>query len=160
MLNIDLDVHQGNGHERIFWDDPHVTIMDMYNAGIYPNDTLAMKRIDCDVPLRSGTGDVEYLDALKTKLPELLDKMETPKFALYVAGTDIYEGDTLGMLRVSEAAILERDQFVFHSLVERGIPFAMTLGGGYSRESYRFVVNGIRYLLETWAGEGKQIGRG
>jgi histone deacetylase 11 len=150
VLIIDLDVHQGNGHERIFLNDPHVKIMDVYNQGIYPNDAQAMRGIDCDVPLRSGTSEEEYLAALKLKLPEFLDSVDSPKFALYVAGTDIYSNDMLGMFRVSEAGILERDKFVFNALAEREIPFAMTLGGGYSQESYLAVANAVRYIIETW----------
>jgi len=35
-LIIDLDAHQGNGHEKDFANDGRVYILDMYNAGIYP----------------------------------------------------------------------------------------------------------------------------
>jgi histone deacetylase 11 len=102
------------------------------------------------VSLCPRTGEDEYLAALKSKLPEFLDRVDSPKFALYVAGTDIYSNDMLGMFRVSEAGILERDKFVFNTLAEREIPFAMTLGGGYSQESYLAVANAVRYIIETW----------
>ncbi|PAN23617.1 hypothetical protein PAHAL_4G105200 [Panicum hallii] len=36
VLIIDLDAHQGNGHEKDFANDGRVYILDMYNAGIYP----------------------------------------------------------------------------------------------------------------------------
>lgn len=36
---IDLDAHQGNGHERDYLDDTANTfILDFYNHGIYPGD--------------------------------------------------------------------------------------------------------------------------
>lgn len=149
-LIIDLDVHQGNGHERIFMDDPNVMILDMYNRGIYPADEFARRAITADIPLDSGIQDEQYLSTVKSRFPEFLDNVGPIHFAIYVAGTDIYEKDKLGMLRVSEEGILERDRFVFDLLVDRGIPFVMTLGGGYSSESYRFVANAIDYLLKTW----------
>jgi histone deacetylase 11 len=33
---IDLDAHQGNGHERDFIDDKNIHIIDFYNYRIYP----------------------------------------------------------------------------------------------------------------------------
>ena len=36
VMIIDLDAHQGNGHETDFAYDSRVYILDMYNPGIYP----------------------------------------------------------------------------------------------------------------------------
>ncbi|XP_008782555.2 histone deacetylase 2 isoform X3 [Phoenix dactylifera] len=36
VMIIDLDAHQGNGHEIDFSDDRRVYILDIYNSGIYP----------------------------------------------------------------------------------------------------------------------------
>ena len=33
---VDLDAHQGNGHERDHLNDPDCYIVDAYNHGIYP----------------------------------------------------------------------------------------------------------------------------
>ena len=41
---IDLDAHQGNGHERDFVGDDRVYIMDVYNRGIYPHDGYAKSK--------------------------------------------------------------------------------------------------------------------
>ncbi len=46
VMIIDLDAHQGNGHERDFLLDPDVFIADCYNADIFPGDTYAMQKID------------------------------------------------------------------------------------------------------------------
>ena len=40
---IDLDAHQGNGHERDFMNDKSVYILDIYNRGIYPHDGFAKR---------------------------------------------------------------------------------------------------------------------
>jgi histone deacetylase 11 len=147
---IDLDAHQGNGLERIFDRDSSIHILDMYNHQIYPNDPQAKARINIDLPLASGTRDDDYLGTLKEHLPTFLNQINQPKIAFYNAGTDIYEFDPLGQLKVSQKGILERDLFVFQTLTSAGIPWVMVLSGGYTRESYQLVANSIAYILHTW----------
>ena len=48
VMIIDLDAHQGNGHERDFKNDPLVYIIDFYNHNIYPGDNMAATSIDYD----------------------------------------------------------------------------------------------------------------
>jgi len=69
---IDLDAHQGNGHEldKLEVRDRDLFIVDMFNSQIYPGDMGALSAIDVSVPLRSGTGDVEYLRRLEESLAE------------------------------------------------------------------------------------------
>jgi len=40
---VDLDAHQGNGHERDFIGNENVFIVDFYNPGIFPRDEYAKK---------------------------------------------------------------------------------------------------------------------
>jgi histone deacetylase 11 len=150
ILVIDLDAHQGNGVARIFESDPAVQILDMYNQDIYPQDEQAIARIDCNLPIASRTGDVEYLDRLKQSLPRFLQQIERPKIAFYNAGTDIYQDDPLGQLNVSAQGVLERDRFVFHTLVAAGIPVVMVLSGGYTAQSYQLVASSVGDVWETW----------
>ncbi len=147
---IDLDAHQGNGLAHIFDRDPTVHILDMYNCQIYPHDLEAKARIDCHLPLTSGTRDDEYLGKLKEHLATFLTNINQPKIAFYNAGTDIYEFDPLGQLKVSQQGILERDLFVFQTLTSAEIPWVMVLSGGYTRESYQLVANSIASILHTW----------
>ena len=44
VMIVDLDAHQGNGHERDFMNDGQVYIMDVYNRGIYPHDGFAKRK--------------------------------------------------------------------------------------------------------------------
>jgi histone deacetylase 11 len=151
VLLIDLDAHQGNGHERIFFHDDAVSIFDMYNGSIYPNDGYARKRINWNLSLAPGTRDTQYLNALFDYLPRALTEMDAlPKLAFFIAGTDIYEGDMLGGLRISEEGVFARDKFVFDTLVSAGIPTIMLLAGGYSHETHRFIARTVEYVLEQW----------
>jgi len=151
VMIIDLDAHQGNGPERVFSLDKSVYILDMYNQNVYPQDWWASSRANYNIPLNSRTEDEEYLDILKKQLPSFIEQVDKPKIAFYNAGTDIYENDDLGGLRISKKGILERDKFVFHTLTEAGIPWVMVLSGGYTKESYLLVANSVAYLLKIWA---------
>ena len=96
---IDLDAHQGDGHERDFLGDPNVHIVDFYNAGIYPCEMEARKAIKTSFHLTGQTTDRQYLDAIKRKIGEAITDFQ-PQFILYNAGTDIAAGDSLGRLNV------------------------------------------------------------
>ena len=54
-----------------------------------------------------------------------------PEIVLYDAGVDIYAGDPLGLLNVSEGGIRQRDRYVLTQCAEAGIPVATVIGGGY-----------------------------
>jgi hypothetical protein len=49
---IDLDAHQGNGHEHDFMNNKSIYILDMYNSDIYPRDATAKTRIDLPVAIK------------------------------------------------------------------------------------------------------------
>ncbi len=150
VVIIDLDAHQGNGLARIFHQDATVHILDMYNRDIYPHDAWAANRINCALPLTSGTRDERYLRVLQGALPVFLQTIPQPQIAFYNAGTDIYEQDPLGRLSVSQQGILARDRFVFQTLTNAGIPWVMVLSGGYTQESYQLVADSVADVLQTW----------
>ncbi|XP_060604311.1 histone deacetylase 11-like, partial [Ruditapes philippinarum] len=70
---VDLDAHQGNGHERDFMNDDSVYIMDVYNRGIYPHDGYAKRAIKKKVELTHGTADKEYLEKVEINLDSALE---------------------------------------------------------------------------------------
>jgi histone deacetylase 11 len=154
---IDLDAHQGNGVCHHFRSDNRVFIYDAFNPHIYPSyDTAARARIDCAVPLPAGCTGAEYLRLVELSLPGFLDSITRTGrvgLAVYNAGTDVFAGDALGGLRVSMADVLSRDLYAIEQLRARGIPVAMLLSGGYSRESYRLVANTVSALLRRYGGE-------
>ncbi len=144
VLYVDLDAHMGNGVADVFADDRSVTLFDMFNRGIYPaDDRAALARLDFGLPLAFGVEDSLYLSALQRELPEAIDGLSAPGFAIYNAGTDVFEGDPLGGMKLSEQAILQRDLFVLRHLRERGIPTLMLPSGGYTRESHRFLARAV-----------------
>lgn len=100
IMIVDLDAHQGNGHERDFINNDHVFIFDMYNAFIYPRDHKAKAGINMAVELKPHTKDEVYLEKLRKYLDLSLSKFH-PDMIVYNAGTDVLLGDPLGLLDIT-----------------------------------------------------------
>ncbi|XP_073448513.1 histone deacetylase 11 [Aquarana catesbeiana] len=142
---IDLDAHQGNGHERDFIDDKRVYIMDVYNRHIYPGDTMAKRAIKRKIELDWGTEDKEYLEKVETHVKGALNEV-TPDVIVYNAGTDILDGDPLGGLSISPQGIIKRDEIVFSIARSRSIPILMVTSGGYQKRTARIIADSILNL--------------
>ncbi|XP_024647249.1 histone deacetylase 11 isoform X3 [Macaca nemestrina] len=143
---IDLDAHQGNGHERDFMDDKRVYIMDVYNRHIYPGDRFAKQAIRRKVELEWGTEDDEYLDKVERNIQKSLQE-HLPDVVVYNAGTDILEGDRLGGLSISPAGIVKRDELVFRMVRGRHVPILMVTSGGYQKRTARIIADSILNLF-------------
>jgi len=126
---VDCDVHQGDGTAAIFAGDPAVFTFSIHGARNFPFHKQAS---DLDVELPDGAGDAAYLDALRPALAATLAHAR-PELVIYVAGADPYEGDRLGLLKLSKAGLAERDRLVLEGCAGQGIPVAVVMGGGYAR---------------------------
>jgi len=143
---IDLDAHQGNGHERDFTHDvlvlKTVYIFDIYSCPNYPSDYDAKRAISYGHPLPYNTDDLTYMNILTKKLPESLDEFK-PDIIYYNAGTDCLKGDPIGALGLSAKCIIQRDEFVFDNAFKRNIPIVMVLSGGYQQNNARVIADSI-----------------
>ncbi|KAL4226119.1 Histone deacetylase 11 [Mactra antiquata] len=142
---VDLDAHQGNGHERDFMEDDSVYIMDVYNRGIYPHDGFAKRAIRKKVELSHHTEDNEYLKLVERNLKESLNEFH-PNVIVYNAGTDILDGDPLGRLSVTAKGIIARDEIVFKIARSKNIPIFMVTSGGYQRSTARIIADSVLNL--------------
>ncbi|MEO1087682.1 MAG: histone deacetylase, partial [Acidobacteriota bacterium] len=147
---IDLDAHQGNGPKSIFEDDDRAVFLDVFNGQIYPAERFAVEPPSVDVELPMGTTTAVYLEAVKAAVPAFLDASGAMDLVFYVAGTDIYEHDPLGLLRVSAEGMVERDLFVTETLTAAGIPWVMVTAGGYTEESHRSIASAVGGMLDRW----------
>lgn len=149
VLIIDLDAHQGNGHERDHINDDNTFIYDVYNPDIYPNDVYAKQGIDKSVHVRRSTTDEEYLVRLKSDLKDII-KSFSPEIIIYNAGTDCLDGDPLGDLNISSKGIIKRDLIVFKMAIRHNIPITYLFSGGYQASNSRVIsdsmINIFRYL--------------
>lgn len=124
---IDLDVHQGDGTAQLFEGDGDVLTLSLHGRNNFP---FRKQRSVIDVDLADGTGDEEYLAALADVLPKVLEFQ--PEIVFYQSGVDGLASDRLGRLALSAAGLLARDRAVMESVKGEGLPFVVTLGGGYS----------------------------
>jgi len=132
ILIFDCDVHQGDGTARILADEPQAISCSLHCEKNFP---VRKARSDYDIELPINMGDADYLDTVKETLTTILEK-EAPDFVIYDAGVDIYEHDPLGLLKVSEEGIYERDHHVLSLCKQHGIPVATVIGGGYDDDRH------------------------
>lgn len=124
---LDLDVHQGDGTALIFEDDPLVLTISVHGKHNFP---FRKQRSKLDVELADATRDEEYLQVLDRTLPSVFDFH--PDVIFYQSGVDGLESDRLGRLRLTHSGLHERDRRVMTACRAYGVPFIVTMGGGYS----------------------------
>ena len=130
---VDLDVHQGNGTAAIFEHVPEVFTFSMHGERNYP---LEKMRSTLDVPLASGAGDDEYLEALSRHLPTVLD-LARADIVFYLAGVDVAAGDRYGKLALTDEGVRRRDGYVIESVRAARTPLTIVLAGGYAASRAR-----------------------
>lgn len=130
VLIVDLDVHQGDGTARIFEGDPRITTFSMHCRENFP---FAKQKSDIDVAIPAGTGDDDYLRLVRRHLFPALEAAQ-PDLVLYDAGVDPHRDDALGKLELTDTGLYQRDRLVLQACMDRGIPVATVVGGGYSRD--------------------------
>jgi acetoin utilization protein AcuC len=146
VLYIDLDVHHGDGVQRIFWDDPGVVTVSFHETGyaLFPGtgfvDELGgsgARGTKVNVPLDPGTGEAGWLAAVRAVLPVLADGFR-PEVVVSQHGCDSHAFDPLAHLLVTTTAMAEAARLV-DSLAHRwaGGRWLATGGGGY--DIYRVV---------------------
>jgi acetoin utilization deacetylase AcuC-like enzyme len=127
---VDCDVHHGNGTAAIFAGDRTVLTLSLHQFNNYPSEKPAST---IDVHLRDGIGDEEYLQRLRGALDLALSF--SPHLLVYVAGADPYREDQLGGLSLTMEGLKRRDRLVFETALQRNVPVAVTLAGGYARNT-------------------------
>ncbi len=148
IMIVDLDAHQGNGHESISGPDKRVTIFDVYGETMYPQDHQVKQYIRFNYPVDPYIQDNEYLAIIKKNLPRAIARVK-PDLIIYNAGTDIFEKDPLGNMDISEDGIKQRDELVFRQALSQKIPIVMVLSGGYTKESAGIISRSIENLIKN-----------
>ncbi|MBY5921166.1 histone deacetylase [Ferrimonas balearica] len=129
ILILDCDVHQGDGTATLCQDDPEIITCSLHCERNFP---ARKAHSHIDIPLDNGVDDVQYLATLNELLPWLLNLYQ-PDLILYDAGVDVHRDDALGYLELSDAGLFQRDHAVMSAAMDRGIPVAAVIGGGYAK---------------------------
>src|SRR5690606_13366893 len=110
---VDVDVHHGDGVERIFWNDPRVLTVSVHETGAalfpgtgFPGDTGGPHAPDSavNVALPPGTGDAGWLRAIHSVVPQVLRAFR-PQILVTQHGCDAHFADPLSHLAVSVDAM-------------------------------------------------------
>ena len=133
VLVFDLDVHQGDGTAAMLSNEPHAFTCSIHCEKNFP---FRKSDSDLDIGLNKHTSDDEYLETVETTLNSLLDQ-QAPDIVLYDAGVDVWVDDALGHLDISSSGIRQRDERVLKACLNRDIPVATVIGGGYDKDHAR-----------------------
>lgn len=138
---VDVDVHHGDGVERVFWNDPRVLTISLHETGqmLFPGTGFAEDVGGPDatgsavnVALPPGTSDAGWLRAFHAVVPPLLREFD-PEVLVTQHGCDSHAQDPLAHLMLSidgqRAAYL-----ALHDLAHEvaGGRWVATGGGGYA----------------------------
>ncbi|GAB3588042.1 acetoin utilization protein AcuC [Calidifontibacter terrae] len=106
---VDVDVHHGDGVERIFWNDPRVLTISVHESGRvlfpgtgFPGDIGGpdAQASAVNVALPPGTGDAAWLRAIHAVVPPLVRQFR-PQVLVTQQGCDSHYSDPLAHLAIS-----------------------------------------------------------
>ena len=134
VLVVDVDVHQGDGTATFHYSG-NLLHGKLFTLDIHAQNNWPFEKEEptYNVPLPDGCTDETYLTTLSTSLEKALDEVQ-PHLVMFNAGVDPYHADKLGRLSLSWQGLQKRDLHVIRTCVERGLPVACVVGGGYSKE--------------------------
>jgi acetoin utilization deacetylase AcuC-like enzyme len=151
---VDIDVHHGNGTQRIFYDDPRVLYVSTHQHPFYPGTGLADeigrgdgRGFTVNVPLAAGAGDADYELVQRAVIDPILEAF-APDLLLVSAGFDAHDRDPLGGMRLSTDGylrIIRRLRAVMDRCSAGRI--AAVTEGGYDLESLTACCLGLIAVL-------------
>ncbi len=142
VVIVDWDVHHGNGTERMFADNPQVLYISLHQYPHYPGTGHAQTRgtgegegYTLNIPMGSGAGDKEYLDAYTGRIIPAIDDFE-PEFILISAGFDAHMDDPLSGTRLTTGAFAEMTRYVKDAAIRHcDGRLVSLLEGGYNLDA-------------------------
>lgn len=130
VLIFDCDVHQGDGTAALAQGRDDIITVSLHCEKNFP---YRKQDSDMDFPLDKHLDDDEYLQTVEQALQLALNCYHIDA-VIYDAGVDIHENDDLGHLNITTEGVYQRDRLVFEQCLQRGLPVAAVIGGGYQRD--------------------------
>jgi acetoin utilization deacetylase AcuC-like enzyme len=141
---VDIDVHHGNGTQRIFYDDPKVLYVSTHQFPFYPGTGAAHEigtgpgeGFTVNVPLEAGATDADYLYSY-AGVAAVLEQF-VPELLLVSAGFDAHEDDPLASMRVTTGGYASIMRILRTAAARDHLrcPIAVVTEGGYDLEALR-----------------------
>lgn len=137
---VDVDVHHGDGPQRVFYDDPRVLTISIHELApwFFPGTGTLSERggpgaqgSAVNVPLPPLTGDDAWLEALRSIVPPLVRRFR-PEVLVTQLGCDTHATDPLAHLRLTTRAYRQAAAEL-HRLAHAAAAgrWVATGGGGY-----------------------------
>jgi acetoin utilization deacetylase AcuC-like enzyme len=136
---VDVDVHHGNGTQRIFYERDDVLTVSIHADPLrfypffwgYENETGdgQGEGFNINLPLPRGTGDGEYLAVLDDALKAVSDFK--PEAVVIALGLDAHESDPFRGMTITTAGFAR----IGKVLSSIGLPTVIVQEGGYLSES-------------------------
>ena len=152
LLVVDCDVHQGDGTASLLAGRANIATYSIHAEKNFPARKARSTR---DVALPDGVGDDAYLDTLESTLVPLLDQVK-PALILYQAGVDPFTDDRLGRLALTREGLVRREQLIARLMIQRGLPLASTVGGGYGDDAQEIAARHVTAILTLGQAMGGQ----
>jgi len=143
VLIVDCDVHQGDGTASLTAGRIDIATYSIHAEKNFPARKARSTR---DVGLPDGTDDDGYMAALEASLIPLLDEF-APDLILYQAGVDPWAGDRLGRLALTLDGLVRRERWVARLAIDRALPLASALGGGYGTDMGEVAARHVASIL-------------
>ena len=130
----DPDVHQGNGHQNIFWDNKNVLYLSTHQYPFFPGTGSENEKGNhnniFNVPLPAGTTSEQYLNALNRVINRLIEFK--PEFLLISMGFDMHKDDPLAQFELSSEDFFEITRRILKATQKfTGGKVVSILEGGY-----------------------------
>ena len=145
-LIVDLDFHQGDGTALIFQNDPEVFTLSVHSREGFP-EHKQKSDLDCEI---TENQESVYLEKTLAALETALGKI-SPDLAIFVAGSDPYEKDTLPgskYINLSLDQMTARDRYVIDTFADRKIPLSLVFAGGYGPHVWEVHYHAVKHLLK------------
>ncbi len=156
VLIVDWDLHHGNGTQNAFYQTDQVLYFSTHMYPYYPGSGALQEMgsgqgegYNINVPLSGGMNDLAYAAIFNAVLTPIARQYQ-PEMIMVSAGYDIYYGDPLGTMAVTEAGFAYLTRVVKNLACELcGGRLLLTLEGGYNLTGLR---DGVLASLGELAG--------
>jgi acetoin utilization deacetylase AcuC-like enzyme len=155
---VDIDVHHGNGTERMFYGDRSVLFMSTHQYPLYPGTGAAGDigigeglGYTINMPIEAGATDGDYLEIVDALITPVLGEYQ-PDVLIVSAGFDAHEDDPLAQMRLTTAgyraiAIRLRD-----AARAAKCPIVFVTEGGYALDALAASLDAVVDVLHGAAG--------
>jgi acetoin utilization deacetylase AcuC-like enzyme len=159
---VDWDVHDGNGTQDAFYNDPDVLFFSLHQDRLYPPESGWLEHdghghgagTTVNIPLPPGSGDAAYLGAFDEIVLPIIDEFG-PELILVSAGQDASIMDQLGRMCVTSDGYRRMTSLMINRAERHALGRLIVLQeGGYSETYAPYATLAI---IETLAGRHAEL---